>query len=403
MSAQPPKKSGYTLRIVLMGVLLALLANLVLIAMISPKPPPETEAVAQAMQLLRDAHVARPQRERLAENAVAGMANGLGDPYTQFFPQDEAAAWSDRLHSDGELRPLAPTAAPLAAPEAWMMDPAHGIGYAALGRFGDRSSEALERALSDLKAGHMNGLILDLRGNPGGFLAQARDMAGLFLPKGSVVAKVKGPSIPEKILRTEKPPATDVPLVVLIDAGSASAAEVLAGALQEHGRALIVGTRSFGKGCVQSVRDLDELHGKLKITTGYYFLPSGRCIHRGGQGEWGVAPSPGAQVRMSPADAKQWAATRKLAPSLHPLADAKAEISADFLREKLHDAPLAAAHAALLGKISTGAWPRVGDDPAPASKDDPHWRAREEIKELEARLRQLRRDMANLAPASAQP
>ncbi len=403
MSDQPPKKSGYTPRIVMMGVLLALLANLVLIAMVNPKPSVEWEAVDEAMRWMHDAHTAKPTAAKLAEGAVAGMAEALHDPYTVFMAENEAAQWDAQLHGEKELRPLLPGPA---APESWLIDPRHGIGYVALGRFTDQSAAALAGAIGHMQhdpRGALKGIILDLRGNPGGLLAQARDAAGLFLPKDSPVVSVHGPSIPKKQFSTLQEPVTGVPLVVLIDSRSASAAEVLAGALQDHGRAFIVGSRSFGKGCVQSVRNLEALHGKLKVTTAYYFLPSGRCIHRTGKNDFGIVPSPGGQILMDAAEAKACAATRLMAPSLHPLSNPQAALSPEFLREKLHDAPLAGAYAALLEKEASGNWPRVGDDPGAAPANDPHWHLREEIKSLEGRIKQLRQELTAPDPSAAKP
>ncbi len=397
MSDQPPQKNGYTPRIVMMGVLLALLANLVLVMLINPAPSPELAEMGEAMHWMHESHTTRPKQAKLAQGALAGMAETLRDPHTVFMAEDEATQWQASLHGEKELRPALPGPA---TPASWLLDAKQGIGYAALGRFTDHSATALAEAIKHMQAeapAGLKGIILDLRGNPGGYLAQACDSAGLFLPKDTLVASVRGPAFANRAFFTGQPALTDAPLVVLIDARSASAAEVLAGALQDHQRALIVGSRSFGKGCVQSVKELPVLRGKLKLTTAYYFLPSGRCIHRTGKSDFGIAPSPGGQIGMSPAEAGAQATTRQLAPSLHPLANPDAVISAAFLREKLHDAPLAGAYAALLEKNTSGQWPRVGDDPALSTQDDPHWHLREEIKNTESRLKQLRQELATPA------
>ena len=396
MSSPPPEKKPprFTTKVILMGILLALLANLVLIALVSPKPLPEQEQVIKAMTLLRESHVSRPSQAQLAEGALAGMANQLHDPYTQFLPEEKAAVWESTLSAETELRTLS------GRPGAWLMDGQKGIGYAALSRFTSHTGKGLREAIAGMKAGNLRGLILDLRGNPGGYLLQAKDVASLFLPRGTPVATVRGPSMVDRAFATDAAPLTDAPLVILIDENSASASEVLAGALMEHKRAFVVGSRSFGKGCVQSVVKLEELHGELKVTTGYYFLPSGRCIHRDGKNDWGVAPSTGGQVLMTATQRKLWAATRKLPPAENPLT-AEAPVSADFLRNQLNDAPLAAAYEALIGKLGSGAWPRVGDDPTPATQD-PRWHAREEIRLLENKLKNLRLELAtpSAAPAS---
>ncbi len=389
-AAGPPppaaKKPFLSTRAVLMGILLALLANLVLVALTESKPPPEQANLMGAMNFLNSAHVSRPTQEQLAEGALAGMAENLHDPYTQFYPGDKAAQWENELGDAHTPRTLS------ASPGAWMIDTPKGIGYAALGRFTTHSGKDLRAAIETMKGQGLRGLILDLRGNPGGYLNQATEVVSLFMPQGTPVAKVSGPSVAEKTFVTDAPQATDAPLVILVDEGSASASEVVAGALQEHRRAMVVGVRSFGKGCVQNVVKLPELNGTLKVTTAFYFLPSGRCIHRDGKNDWGVAPSAGGQVPMAAQDRKAWAAILKLPPEENPLAG-DAPLSADYLRTNMHDPQLAAAYEALLGKLDSGAWPRVGEDPPPATQD-PRWQARDEIRRLETRLKTLRRQLS---------
>jgi len=138
----------------------------------------------------------------------------------------------------------------------------------------------VEAAFIDLKKNHkMKNLILDLRGNPGGIMEEAVKVANLFLPRGSEIVSTKGKvSQWDKTYRAPREPLdTEMPITVLINRGSASAAEIVAGALQDYDRALIVGQRSFGKGLVQTPRNL-AYNAKLKITTAKYYIPSGRCI-----------------------------------------------------------------------------------------------------------------------------
>ena len=160
-----------------------------------------------------------------------------------------------------------------------------GIGYISMRqtRFSENTGEEVEQALKGLKAKGVRGVILDLRGNPGGLLSQATQVADLFLPKGAPIVEVKeregrGQEVKHS---KRKPPAGDLPLVVLIDGGSASASEIVAGAIQDNDRGIILGTTSFGKGSVQTIFDLQETEdAALKLTTALYYTPSGRSIHR---------------------------------------------------------------------------------------------------------------------------
>ena len=122
--------------------------------------------------------------------------------------------------------------------------------------------------------------MLDLRNNPGGFLDQSLSISNLFLKEGQEIASVRGRNVePQTYYAREKPIAPTIPLVILTDQYSASASEIVAGALQDHDRAVIVGTTSFGKGLVQTVFNLDGGYA-LKMTTGKWYTPSGRSIQK---------------------------------------------------------------------------------------------------------------------------
>ncbi|HTR77629.1 MAG TPA: S41 family peptidase [Gemmatimonadaceae bacterium] len=154
------------------------------------------------------------------------------------------------------------------------------IGYVPLQQFNENAADEVTAAVSKLESDGAKGIILDLRGNPGGIVSQALAVASLFLKPGQEIVSVRGrDGRPETDTAQGKQLAGTVPLVVMVDGGSASASEIVAGALQDHDRALIVGTTSFGKGLVQSVYSLDGGY-QLKITTGKWFTPSGRSIHR---------------------------------------------------------------------------------------------------------------------------
>jgi len=157
------------------------------------------------------------------------------------------------------------------------------IGYVSMRRtrFSEHTSSEVEEAVKSLP--RVEGLILDLRGNPGGLFSQATEVADLFLPKGVPIVSIKereGGREEVKYSRHQSI-ARDIPLVVLIDEGSASASEIVAGAIQDNDRGVIVGTASFGKGSVQTIFDLrEEASSALKLTTALYYAPSGRSIHR---------------------------------------------------------------------------------------------------------------------------
>ncbi len=154
------------------------------------------------------------------------------------------------------------------------------VGYIVLTQFTDKSHQEVADALRDLKDdGRMKGLVLDLRDNGGGLLESAVKIVGLFVPRGTEVLRTRGKGLlNEKIYKTTVSPVdTEIPLVVLIDGGTASAAEIVSGALQDMDRAVVAGTRSFGKGLVQSSRQL-PYDGLLKVTVAKYYIPSGRLI-----------------------------------------------------------------------------------------------------------------------------
>ncbi len=152
-------------------------------------------------------------------------------------------------------------------------------GYIDFNNFTQDCSKEIIKALNDLKGKGAQKLILDMRDNPGGLLDEAIKIVNLFVPKGSEVLSTRGKiKMYDKTYKAPNEPIdTEIPIVVLISRRSASAAEIVAGALQDLDRAVIVGQRSFGKGLVQSTREI-EYNGGLKLTTAKYYIPSGRCI-----------------------------------------------------------------------------------------------------------------------------
>ena len=152
-------------------------------------------------------------------------------------------------------------------------------GYVLLEKFTDGVGQNIRDAYHELKAQGMKRLVLDLRGNGGGLMNEAVNIVSLFVPRGSVVVTAKGRAAgSEQVYKTTTDPVdTEIPIVVLVDSGSASASEIVSGALQDYDRATIVGTRTYGKGLVQSIRPL-PYDGQLKVTTAKYYTPSGRCV-----------------------------------------------------------------------------------------------------------------------------
>lgn len=153
------------------------------------------------------------------------------------------------------------------------------IGYIILNSFTEGCAREVRLALVELKDRGAKRLVLDLRGNGGGSLSEAVDITGLFIPKGSVVVTTKGKiAQATQSFRTRREPLdATMPLVVLVDGQSASASEIVAGAIQDFDRGVIMGRRTYGKGLVQTVRDL-PYNNSLKLTTGKYYTPSGRCV-----------------------------------------------------------------------------------------------------------------------------
>jgi len=199
--------------------------------------------------------------------------------------------WKRELDTDGNPR------------WDWMVDPISRIGYVRLTSFNEDSYADFLVALDEMKAGgRLNGLVLDIRNNPGGLLKSAVQFSNLFIPRGEIVSGEDKDG--RTVWRQEAQPnraearLADVPTVVLINEGSASASEIVAGALQAHAAAVILGERTFGKGSVQTVHDIsDAEQAGIKLTTQYYVLPprageaKGRLVHRRpGATDWGVNP-----------------------------------------------------------------------------------------------------------------
>lgn len=158
-----------------------------------------------------------------------------------------------------------------------------GIGYIRVVQFNEPTGKDLKAELEGLVEQGLNGLVLDLRGNPGGLLSSAAEVAELFLPRGKMIVFTRGRENAAEGLQYKSRGLThysskDFPMVILVNGGSASAAEIVAGALQDHKRAMLVGEKTFGKGSVQSLLPLED-GSAVKLTTAKYYTPSERVIH----------------------------------------------------------------------------------------------------------------------------
>ncbi len=182
-----------------------------------------------------------------------------------------------------------------AVPYYGMLD--KNTAYIRLSSFTANCSNEVKKAFLELQKNNPHSLILDLRGNPGGLLMEAVEIVNLFVPKGSEIVSTRGKVTQwDKVYKaTSNPIDTLIKIAVLSNSGSASASEIVAGAIQDLDRGIVVGTRTFGKGLVQTTRDL-SYNTKLKVTTAKYYIPSGRCIqaldytHRNEDGSVGHIP-----------------------------------------------------------------------------------------------------------------
>jgi carboxyl-terminal processing protease len=188
----------------------------------------------------------------------------------------------------------------------YLASPEHRVAYVRITNFMESTAEEMDKALLPLfksKEG-LRGIILDLRFNPGGLLLAGVDVSDRFLESGTIVTTRKpgGPAIYRADAKSEGT-YPNVPVVVLVNEYSASASEIVAGALKDNGRALLIGARSFGKGSVQDLISLDNGNAAMKLTTHYYYLPSGRNIAKRKDSQtWGVEPDPIFNIPLSDAE-----------------------------------------------------------------------------------------------------
>lgn len=183
----------------------------------------------------------------------------------------------------------------------WFIDRENRIGYVRVSQFSDGVTREFDQAVREMKRSGLEGLILDLRFNPGGLLNEAVDLSNRFISEGVIVSQHNARGAAQEVQKAQRSANSlgDIPVVALINEGSASASEIVSGALQDHHRAVLVGARTFGKGSVQNVYDLGRGVAALRLTIQYYHLPGGRLIHRRpGSASWGIDPD--IAVEMSP-------------------------------------------------------------------------------------------------------
>lgn len=224
------------------------------------------------------------------------------------------------------------------------------IGYIRLTSFGRNSTDEVRDALEALKKDGMKGLILDLRFNPGGLLSAATAISDFFVESG-VIVSTKGRNTEEQVVRAKRVGTYGgFPMVVLVNRYSASASEIVSACLQDHQRAIVIGERTWGKGSVQNVIELEGGKSALKLTTASYHRPSGKNIHRlpkaTEKDEWGVMPNEGYEIKLSNEDIGKLFDARREREILRPgeapkseFVDAQLVKGLEYLREKLSNKP----------------------------------------------------------------
>jgi len=201
------------------------------------------------------------------------------------------------------------------------IDPQSKIAYVRVQAFTETTTAELTKVVAGLQKAGMAGLVVDLRNNPGGLLRSAVEVSSLFLPEGKTVVSTKGRNNLKDETFTSRSVSNSVdstkayPLVILINRYSASASEIVAAALQDHLRAIIIGERSYGKGSVQNIIPMEGGTSALKLTTASYWRPSGKNIHRfpdsKEKDEWGVSPNDAFEVKLSDEERKQYMEGRR--------------------------------------------------------------------------------------------
>ena len=203
------------------------------------------------------------------------------------------------------------------ADDTWsfFLDEPKKIGYIRITTFSRHTADEIRSALQQLTASGVKGLILDLRWNPGGLLTSAIEISDFFVADGRIVSTA-GRNAPERTWEAKKEGTFEgFPIAVLVNHSSASASEILSACLQDHKKAVVIGERTWGKGSVQNIIELDDGKSAMKLTTAGYKRPSGQNIHReeGAKetDEWGVKPNDGFEVKLTDAEVEEYFADRR--------------------------------------------------------------------------------------------
>lgn len=197
----------------------------------------------------------------------------------------------------------------------FMLDKDKKIAHIRIVGFNQNTADELKKALAQIVDEGAKGLILDLRDDPGGLLSAAVEVSDLFLSGGEIVSTKGRNTAPKRYEARRDSPYEELPMAVLVNQNSASASEIVSAALQDHGRAVVVGQRSYGKGSVQNILDLEDGYSVLKLTVASYYRPSGENIHRFRNSKpadkWGVSPDKGMEVKLTPSEYVRWAIGRR--------------------------------------------------------------------------------------------
>jgi carboxyl-terminal processing protease len=243
-------------------------------------------------------------------------------------------------------------------PKEWdfFVDKTNKIAYVRLVSFSENTAADLRTVLEQLNKEGVRGLVLDLRTNPGGLLQSAVEICRMFLSDGRIVS-TRGRNHVEEIYdaKPEQVLARDYPIAVLVNRLSASASEIVAAALQDHKRAVVIGERSYGKGSVQNIIKMEEGSSALKLTTASYWRPSGKNIHRFPDSkeadEWGVKPNPGFEVPLKDEERLAYLLYRRNRDVIHGKGVAPIKLKSDKDKKAFVDRTLDKALDYLRGEI----------------------------------------------------
>jgi carboxyl-terminal processing protease len=253
----------------------------------TPEPvalTPEQAQFRRVVQLLRTSYVDEMPAGELYGRATGALVKSLHDPFTELMTADAYVRFSAQVAGRpvGSVAASLRAAIPMPSADAVMLSDGQ-TGYLALRSITEQTATEVRGAVNTLTLRGMRSLVLDLRGNPGGLVAEAAGVAELFLEPGLRITALRGRTARFTREYTSGGPQLwpSLPVVIIVDQSTASSAELIAGALQEHGRARVVGTRTFGKGVIQTTFPLDG-GGALKLTTSRWYTPHDRNVNRPG-------------------------------------------------------------------------------------------------------------------------